>query len=48
MINRNVLKCPSCGFGVYTKAKKRDCAMCNTRMDYVCKEEEYKKREENK
>ena len=50
MRNRNVLKCPVCGFEVFTEASDRDCARCkeSVKMKYVCKEDEYKRREDEK
>lgn len=26
--NKNLLKCPSCGFGVFTESNSRECAKC--------------------
>jgi len=37
---RNVLKCPHCGFEIYTQAFERNCAKCNTLMNFICKESE--------
>jgi len=44
MRNRNILRCPVCGFEVLSEAIQRDCARCKkaVRMDFICKEEDYK------
>ena len=41
---RNVMKCPDCGFMILTIAKKRNCAKCETKLVYICKEKSYKKK----
>ena len=43
MRNRNILRCPNCGFEVLSEAIQRDCAKCEkaVRMDFICKEEDY-------
>ena len=40
MNKRNLLRCPKCGFAVYSGSSKRDCAKCDTPMIYICKEGE--------
>lgn len=42
MKDRNTLKCPKCGFEVWTEANSRECAKCNNRMEFVCKESVYR------
>ena len=48
MKDRNALRCPKCGFGVYTGSPEKSCAKCDTRMIFICSESEYKKRAEKK
>ncbi len=48
MKDRNVLKCPACGFAVYTEAREKHCARCETKMIFVCTEFEYRKKERKK
>ncbi|KKM62835.1 hypothetical protein LCGC14_1517710 [marine sediment metagenome] len=40
----NLLRCPKCGFGVYTQARNRHCARCDTLMVYIKKIEKKRKR----
>jgi len=40
MKERNILKCPECGFAVLTEADSRYCARCETLMEFVKKEGE--------
>ena len=41
--DRNILKCPNCGFEIYTEANERSCAKCDTQMEFIMKESEFKK-----
>ena len=41
MRDRNVMKCPQCGFMVLTESFDRDCARCDFKMVYICKESKY-------
>ncbi len=40
MKDRNILRCPKCGFAIYTSASQRECAKCNngTKMIFEGKE----------
>lgn len=40
--NRNIFHCPFCGYGVYTESRDKNCARCDTTMDFVMKESEEK------
>jgi len=32
---RNILKCPRCGFTVYSEATERLCAKCDFKMTFI-------------
>lgn len=45
MKNRNILRCPYCGAAVLTDAKERHCYKCETKMKFIEKEDEYKRKQ---
>ena len=40
--DRNVLRCPQCGFVVYSNSYERTCAKCEEPMKFICKESDEK------
>lgn len=45
MVNRNKLRCVSCGFAVWTDAYERICARCEEEMIFI--EKEFKEKNQN-
>ncbi len=43
MKNRNVFRCVECGAGVFTESNYCTCYKCGGRMEFECKEIEFRK-----
>lgn len=48
MKNENELRCPECGFTIYTESRERNCARCKEIMIYIGKRQEEKNKKRNR